>query len=92
MKNPIQEWLLRVEAECGMPGAMMRQAQSIQHENTRLLLMRHARAWSERMLTAPDTSPRCDGCGCSKSRCDAIVPPAIKCCPDCRHETKEKKC
>lgn len=27
----------------------------------------------------------CDGCGCSKERCDAFEPPAIKCCPDCRH-------
>lgn len=28
----------------------------------------------------------CPGCGLSWARCDAIEPPAIKCCPDCQHE------
>lgn len=27
----------------------------------------------------------CSGCGYSRERCDALRPPAIKCCPDCRH-------
>jgi hypothetical protein len=27
----------------------------------------------------------CAGCGCPKERCDAIRPPAVKCCPDCDH-------
>lgn len=34
---------------------------------------------------AGNTGLPCPGCGCSKARCDALKPPAIKCCPDCRH-------
>jgi len=27
----------------------------------------------------------CSGCGSPRTACDAIPPPAIKCCPDCSH-------
>lgn len=89
MSDPIQEWLARVEAECGSPEAILMHATHVSHENTRLLLTRHALRWNERKL-----GTICDGCGTTKADCDAFRPPVIKCCPDCRHERreKEKKC
>lgn len=32
----------------------------------------------------------CAGCGCPKHHCDALKPPAIKCCPDCCHIKPEE--
>jgi hypothetical protein len=32
-----------------------------------------------------DELGECSGCECSRARCAALGPPAIKCCPDCAH-------
>lgn len=43
------------------------------------------------LCDAYKTALECDGCGCPKARCEAVKPPAVKCCPDCKHEPKREK-